>query len=159
MLEPDGFVPEVGQEVLVSNQWGLFRVIKVNSRARSANVAALHSGASLERIPWASLVLWNDEIRDLIHKAATSVDPMTCRQFEDAMQVEFADVDANYWRDLIANEKLDQLHNSLYRDHLRSCNDCQTSLWQFLTSDAGLITSVNRAFTSPIIPLMFETAA
>jgi len=131
MLKPDGFVPEIGQEVLVSNKLGLFRVIRVNSKARSASVTALHSGASLERIPWASLVPWNDEIRDLIHKAATTVDPMTCRQFEDAMQVEFADADANYWRDLIANEKLDQLHNSLYRDHLRSCSDCQTSLWQF----------------------------
>ena len=47
------------------------------------------------------------------------------------MRVEFADADADYWRDLILKENLDQLHLSPYRDHLKSCNDCQTSLWQF----------------------------
>ena len=31
----------------------------------------------------------------------------------------------------MALDDLDQLPFSPYRDHLKSCNDCQTSLWQF----------------------------
>jgi hypothetical protein len=56
---------------------------------------------------------------------------MNCRQFEDAMSVEFADADADYWRDLIVKESWDQLPASAYSQHLKEGCDCSTSLWQF----------------------------
>jgi hypothetical protein len=139
MVKLGGFVPEVGQDVLIVNHLGVFRITSVDSKARSANVTILRSGGwassggSLEGIPWDDMTPWDEETRDLLDKASASarVCAMTCRQFEDAMRVEFADADANYWRDQIVKESLDRLPSSLYRDHLRRCNDCQTSLWQF----------------------------
>ena len=56
---------------------------------------------------------------------------MNCRQFEDAMYLEFAEADADRWRDLITKERWDQLPASVYSDHLKECRDCPTSLWQF----------------------------
>jgi hypothetical protein len=56
---------------------------------------------------------------------------MNCRQFEDAMRVEFADADADHWRDLIVKESWDRLPPSAISDHLKECHDCPTSLWQF----------------------------
>jgi hypothetical protein len=47
------------------------------------------------------------------------------------MQVVFADADADPWRDLIAKLSWDQLPASAYNDHLKDCNNCQTSLYQF----------------------------
>jgi len=131
MVKLGGFVPEVGQEVLIVNHLGVFRIIFVDSNARSANVTVLRSGALLEGIPWDSMTPWDDETRCLVERAATQNCQMTCRQFEDSMRVEFADADADYWRDILLKEELDQLPLSPYRDHLKSCNDCQTSLWQF----------------------------
>jgi hypothetical protein len=131
MVKLGGFVPEVGQEILIVNHLGVFRITSVDPNARSANVTVLRSGASLEGIPWDSMTPWDDETRRVVERAAAQNYQMTCRQFEDSMRVEFADADADYWRDLLFKEDWDQLHLSSYRDHLKSCNDCQTSLWQF----------------------------
>ena len=56
---------------------------------------------------------------------------MDCRQFEDAMRAEFANVEVGYWRDLIVSGNWDEVPASQYVDHLRECDNCQTSLWQF----------------------------
>src|SRR5215472_6239136 len=131
MVKLGGFVPEVGQEALIVNHLGVFRITSVDPKARSANVTVLRSGALLEGISWDSMTPWDEETRGLIEKAAAQGFPMTCRQFEDAMRVEFADANADYWRELLLKENLDQIPLSLYRDHLKGCNDCQKSLWQF----------------------------
>jgi hypothetical protein len=57
---------------------------------------------------------------------------MTCREFEDAMLVVFADADPEPWRDRIVREHWDDLPNSEHYSHVKDCNDCQTSLWWFL---------------------------
>lgn len=132
MVKLGGFIPEVGQEVLIVNHLGVFRITSVDSAARSANVIVLRSGVSLEGISWDSMTPWDGETRRIVEGAAAAQESqMTCRQFEDSMRVEFADADADYWRDLIFKENWDQLHLSSYRDHLKSCSNCQTSLWQF----------------------------
>lgn len=131
MVKLGGFVPEIGQEVLVVNHLGVFRITSVDFSAKSANVTVLRSGASLEGIPWDSMTPWDEETRRIVEKAAAVNSQMACRQFEDSMRVEFADADADYWRELLLKKNWDQLPLSPYRDHLKACNDCQTSLWQF----------------------------
>ena len=94
-------------------------------------MTVLRSGVSLQGIPWDSMTPWEGETRRIVEKAAAENSNMTCRQFEDSMRVEFADADAEYWRELLLKENWNQLPLSPYRDHLKACNDCQTSLWQF----------------------------
>ena len=47
------------------------------------------------------------------------------------MRVVFEAANAEQWRDRISKENWDDLPASVYTDHLKECNDCQTSLWQF----------------------------
>lgn len=47
------------------------------------------------------------------------------------MRVAFAEADADHWRDLITKGAWDQLPASAPFDHLKECDDCQTSLYQF----------------------------
>jgi hypothetical protein len=131
MVKIGGFVPEVGQEVLILNHLGIFRVTEIDSKARSATVTVLRSGALLEGIPWDRMTPWDEKTRCIIEKAAAENSLMTCRHFEDSMRVEFADADADYWRELLLKEDWDRLPLSPYREHLKGCDGCQTSLWQF----------------------------
>jgi len=57
---------------------------------------------------------------------------MTCRQFEDAMRSEFGSVDREEWKGRITRENWDGLPPSEHIGHLTGCDDCQTSLYQFL---------------------------
>jgi hypothetical protein len=56
---------------------------------------------------------------------------MTCREFEGAMHLVFADADAVHFRDLIVRGYWDELPTSEHFNHLKGCTDCQTSLWWF----------------------------
>jgi len=47
------------------------------------------------------------------------------------MRVVFADADADYWRDSIVKGNWGPLPASPSFDHLKDCDNCQTSLWQF----------------------------
>jgi predicted type IV restriction endonuclease len=57
MVKFGGFVPEVGQEVLIVNHLGAFRITGVDPEARSVNVTVLRSGAAYDGIPWDQLTL------------------------------------------------------------------------------------------------------
>ena len=60
------------------------------------------------------------------------VQTMTCREFEDAMLVGFKSVDRQEWKSRITREHWDGLPLSEAIAHLKRCNRCQTSLFQYL---------------------------
>jgi hypothetical protein len=60
------FVPEVGQEVLIVNHLGTFRISGVDPEARSVSVTILRNGGALEGISWDQLCLLD---KDLLDKA------------------------------------------------------------------------------------------
>jgi hypothetical protein len=65
MAQLGGFVPEVGQEVLILNHLGIYRVSEIDSLNRTVNVTVLRSGAALERIPWDQLMRLGQAIESL----------------------------------------------------------------------------------------------
>jgi hypothetical protein len=77
MVKLGGFVPEVGQEVLIVNLLGVFRITSVDSKTRLASATVLRSGwrsggCSLEGIPWDNMTPQDEETRDLLNKAAAA---------------------------------------------------------------------------------------
>ena len=54
---------------------------------------------------------------------------MTCRQFEDQMEMLFAHADKDQIRRLLIDEQWDEVPSSA---HLRECSDCVQSALQFL---------------------------
>jgi len=57
---------------------------------------------------------------------------MTCRQFEDAMDITFAFAERDELRAQLINERWDEIPASEQSEHLRQCSDCVQSLLQFL---------------------------
>ena len=57
MVKSGEFVPQVGQEVLIVNHLGAFRIHGVDSETRSVNVTILRNGGALDGIPWDPLML------------------------------------------------------------------------------------------------------
>jgi hypothetical protein len=57
---------------------------------------------------------------------------MTCKQFEDAMRSEFGSADREEWKSRITRENWGGIPPSEHMAHLIGCDDCQTSLYEFL---------------------------
>jgi hypothetical protein len=81
MVKLGGFVPEVGQEVLIVNHIGSSRISRVDAETRSVNVTILRNGGALDGIPWDELMLL-DKAREIFDKGPLT-DPQSSKEVQE----------------------------------------------------------------------------